>query len=105
MSGWAEESVERLVELLSEQTCETEFVTKAIHPRNPLAERSGYVHQLLRELTDDEVGEFCEHWTARREGYRVEGKDFAAWKASNILSAGHREAERRELRLERSVSQ
>jgi hypothetical protein len=76
-------------------------VTEVSHPRNPLANRSGYTHLLLQELTDDEVIEYCEYWTAQRETYQVEDKGFAAWNASKRLGEGRREAARRGLRLER----
>jgi hypothetical protein len=70
---------------LATATCDTDVVTDASHPTNPLATRHGYTRVLLRELTDDEVAEFCEHWTASRQGYRVEGKGFAVWQASKRL--------------------
>jgi hypothetical protein len=78
-------------------------VTEASHPRNPLAGRNGYTHLLLQELPDDEVAEFCDYWSWRRERFHEQGDGFSSWNASKRLSAGHREAARRGLRLERRV--
>lgn len=71
------------------------------HPKNPLAGRSGYTNLLLQELSDAEVAEFCDYWSARRDDYRAEVNGFAEWNASKRLSTGGREATRRGLDLER----
>lgn len=66
-------------------------------PRNPLSAQSGYTHELLTELSDDQVGEYCRYWVWRAEQFRAEGRGFDAWKSSNQLSTGYREAQRRGL--------
>lgn len=69
-------------------------MTETRHPTNPL-KGSGYLHELLQELTDDQVAEFIEHWTWQREQHKSDGQEFAAWKVSNLLSAGRREVAKR----------
>lgn len=69
-------------------------------PHDPLSAESGYVHELLAELSDDDVAEYCRYWTWRLDRYRAEGQGFDAWKSSNQLSAGYREADRRALDTE-----
>lgn len=66
-------------------------------PSNPLSDRSGYVHELLADLSDSELAEYCRYWTWRSDEYRTAGRGFDAWKSSNQLSAGYREADRRNL--------
>ncbi|MCJ7779583.1 MAG: hypothetical protein MUQ27_02030, partial [Acidimicrobiia bacterium] len=55
------------------------------------------VHELLTELRDDEVADYCRFWTLRPDWYRAEGEGFSAWKSRIQLSAGYREADRRTL--------
>lgn len=79
-------------------TCETDVVIETRHPTNPL-NQSGYVHELLMDLSDNEVGEFIEYWTWQREQHKSDGQEFAAWKSSNLISAGRKEAARRGIAL------
>jgi hypothetical protein len=65
-------------------------------PTDPLR-KSGYLHLRLKELDDGELDRFLRYWEHRYDRYRESGDGFSAWKSSNILSAGLREANRRGL--------
>jgi hypothetical protein len=69
-------------------------------PHNPISGGSGYVHELLADLSDQELAEYCRYWTWYSNELRAEGRGFGAWKSSNQLSAGYREADRRNLDTE-----
>ena len=69
-------------------------------PQNPLSDRNGHVHELLTDLSDSELAASCRYWTWRLGEYRTVGRGFDAWKSSNQLSAGYREADRRALDTE-----
>ncbi|MFP3882943.1 MAG: hypothetical protein ACLFRT_13780 [Actinomycetota bacterium] len=62
-------------------------------PANPLRGRNGRLVELLQSLDDGELHEYCRYWEWQRE--RLRDRPFAAWKCSNILSAGKRELRRR----------
>ena len=55
------------------------------------------MHEILADLSDQVLAEYCRYWTWRTDQYREEGRGFDAWKSSNQLSAGYREADRRML--------
>ncbi len=62
---------------------------------NPLSGKRGYTHELLMELSDDEVIEWCADLTSQRKRYQADGQEFGSWMLSNALSVGDRELERR----------
>jgi hypothetical protein len=62
---------------------------------NPPSGMSGYTHELLMELTTDEVIEWCADISVKRERLRAVGQEFGSWMLSNALSVGDRELGRR----------
>ena len=66
-----------------------------LHRRHRLSGKSGNTHELLMELSDDEVIEWCADIFVKRERLRAKGQEFGSWMLSNALSVGDWELGRR----------
>jgi len=66
-------------------------------PHSPLAGCTGATRDMVVELTDSELAEFCRYYTWRRALYEAAGQNYGSWMLSITQSAGSSEVRARSI--------
>jgi len=80
---------------MSHSTDQPDNSQSVTQSRNPLPGKGGNVQELLMDLTDDEIVEWCAGLATQRKRLQAVGQDFGSWMLSTAQSNCYRELERR----------